>query len=279
MILAAQAGAIAANILRRPADPYVLIDGNWLRQEILEFGKRYFGISELPVDWFMPFPSSNKTFYFDALPSKKPSQDQATFDAIHAAKAAELARISEFPNTHVRSGVAFHRKQRGGLEQKGVDILLAIQAMVMAYRGVTSNIVLVLGDLDFLPLVDELVSIGVTVELRHSKRTNKELIRAADRASPLRIDEMMTAFHSQSYYLPTSLVIDPQSSRPPETGGWIAADEGKAALVPTGSEWSLKIFYPEKAPIHLRHASKDTLIAWGEDHFDLRTAVSEHEGS
>ena len=89
-------------------------------------------------------------------------------------------RLSISPNLHVRSGISRYRKRRG-LEQKGVDILLAVEALQHATLGNIDTACFMLSDLDFYPVFDALVQTRVKSTLYYDPhRTSKDLIYAAD---------------------------------------------------------------------------------------------------
>jgi hypothetical protein len=88
-------------------------------------------------------------------------------------------------NFHVRSGESRFRRRRG-LEQKGVDILLAIEALQHATLGNVDTACFMLSDLDFYPLFDALVQTRVKSTLYYDPHhTSRELIYAADLAQAL----------------------------------------------------------------------------------------------
>jgi uncharacterized LabA/DUF88 family protein len=66
--------------------------------------------------------------------------------------------------------------------QKGVDVLLAVDMLVGAFGGVFDVAILVAGDADFIPVVEEVKRRGVMVVVAaESKSTAEDLRRAADR--------------------------------------------------------------------------------------------------
>ena len=265
------AGAIAARMLRR-SDPYVFVDGAWLRAEAQSLMKRYFEVDELPHDWFAPFNASEKTFYFDALPGIKPDQTQESFAAVAAAKQFELDYINSLPNVHVRSGVSFHRRRRG-MEQKGVDILLAIQALTTAYRGTSSNMMLVLGDLDFAPLVEELVAIGVSVKLLHSHATNAELVRAADTAGKLTVHDFQPLVTKLGFALPQQVA---SGERWNDDEGEVYGSEhhtpdASVRIMERAGQWQSTLYSGDSAHVVMRSPKRSSLIAYMQDFYQLQS--------
>ncbi len=64
----------------------------------------------------------------------------------------------------MRTGTSRYRKKRG-LEQKGVDILLAIEAYQNAVQGNMDIVEILTSDLDFYPVFDALVQTRVKAHL------------------------------------------------------------------------------------------------------------------
>ena len=70
-----------------------------------------------------------------------------------------------------------------------VDRQLAVDALLMASRGLFGSCTLIAGDLDFKPLITALVEMGINVELLYPKdETNEDLKAAADSAEAVDID-------------------------------------------------------------------------------------------
>ena len=174
-----------------PARPsgtsYLFIDGENLNQTLQKLSRKYFSDEKLFVNWAALRGNGKKAFYYDAISVKNEGEDDNTYSQRVGPKRAELEKIEQQDNYHVRSGDVRHRKRRGN-EQKMVDVQLAVDALLMASRGLFSGITLLTGDLDFRPLVTALVEMGVDVKLLYPPgETNVELIAAADRAVPLNI--------------------------------------------------------------------------------------------
>jgi uncharacterized LabA/DUF88 family protein len=87
-------------------------------------------------------------------------------------------RIRCLPRFEVRLG---HLRRRGTdsttgrpiLQQKGVDVLLAIDVVRIALRGGVAQIALLAGDGDYLPLVKVAKDAGVITRLYHAQGTTE----------------------------------------------------------------------------------------------------------
>lgn len=166
---------------------YLLVDAESLRQTLNKISTRVFGGIDLPIDWTKLRSSYRKVFYYDAIPVQQHGEDDAAYVSRVAPKRAELRLIERQAGFHVRSGDAVYRKNRGN-EQKMVDVQLAVDALLMASRGLFASVTLITGDLDFKPLVSAMVDIGVDVHLQYpAKETNEDLLAAANRAEPINL--------------------------------------------------------------------------------------------
>jgi len=192
-------------------DSFLFIDAGCLQALLRYASEAYFGGVQVEIDYQRLRRGARKVFFYDALPVKKEKQDQAEFDAVFDEKLRYLDTIGRSDGYHVVSGDAISRKskndrERGGLEQKKVDILLAVDMLRFAHQGVLKDAVLMTSDLDFAPLIDALVAMGVDVTLLYQEgRTNGELIRAADKAIPMQLAEIhgwMVGDQQASFRLP-----------------------------------------------------------------------------
>jgi uncharacterized protein (TIGR00288 family) len=88
--------------------------------------------------------------------------------------------VRRLPDTHVGEGYA--RRRRGVLQQKGVDVRLAVDALEAAVAQRVRIIGPVAGDADFVPLVEAIRRAGPhMVVLAFRESLAAELRGAADR--------------------------------------------------------------------------------------------------
>jgi hypothetical protein len=166
---------------------YLFIDGECLSATLRKIGERYLGGVTPSLDWTRVRKPHRKVYYYDAIPVQRPDEDDNAH-SIRAAKHSELAGIEREAGFHVRTGEA-HRRRRRGNEQKMVDVQLAVDALLMASRGLFGSCTLITGDLDFKPLVSALVEMGIDVRLLYPKdETNDYLMAAADSAEAVTVD-------------------------------------------------------------------------------------------
>lgn len=112
--------------------------------------------------------------YYDALPNESATPE-------------EKARIEEYWRTieklnDVHLGFGELRGLKRKVRQKGVDTLIAVDMVAGAYSQLFDIAVLVAGDADFVPVVEEVKRRGVMVAIAgRSNSTSSELMAAADR--------------------------------------------------------------------------------------------------
>lgn len=177
----------------QPMSRYVFIDGAALLRFVSDATKRVPLEAEPSMNYgtFLTRLNALRGFFYDAYPSRRENQTEDDFQDQFHQKDVFLRRLSRVDRMHVRTGVSRHRKGRG-LEQKGVDIQLAIDAYQHAVLGNMEEAVLVTNDLDFLPLLDALTQTRVRTELRYViGKTSDDLLEAADRAVPLTLSEFL----------------------------------------------------------------------------------------
>jgi len=158
---------------------YLFIDGAYLRSR-LKYISKHFAIDPLDFN-FEAFRSSiaQKAFYYDCLPARGPSENGDDYDKRVEPQQKVFKAIRSFSGYHVFLGEAVHSS--GGIVQKGVDIVIAVDMLTHSFRGVIDRAILFAGDRDFKPLVSALVQQGVYVTVGyHPKSVAEELLDAAD---------------------------------------------------------------------------------------------------
>jgi uncharacterized LabA/DUF88 family protein len=125
---------------------------------------------------------AHRIYYYDAIDYTK---DDKESDTDYETRIEELEALHEYidsrPGFHVRAGRVRKSPRKEKREQKGVDVLLAVDALEHAARGNMNQAIILTGDLDFEPLLSSLVRLGVRTKLVYVPRTtSKELMRAAD---------------------------------------------------------------------------------------------------
>jgi len=171
---------------------YRLIDGNFLR-DLCEAYSSELGVDLWPKINWPYFNRSARTFIYDSLPAKKQSQAEEAFEIEYSSRAADLDRLARIPNVFVKDGFSRVRKKIGR-QQKGVDILLATDAILFAIRGIADELHIYTNDLDFFPVFEALQSTSCRGRLFHNlERPPNDLIPFADSAEPIRLNDLLEA--------------------------------------------------------------------------------------
>jgi uncharacterized LabA/DUF88 family protein len=148
-------------------------------------GQKHLRTGDLIELDYQNFFQHRKIFYYDALPTQKPDQSDAEFEAALDVAQRRHSVLRQVYGCHVNVGKTVAKKRKK-LEQKGVDVLLAIEALGHVHRKNAKEVTLLTGDEDFTPLVRELVREGAYVTVWHEKKsTSVDLIEAADFAQDL----------------------------------------------------------------------------------------------
>jgi uncharacterized LabA/DUF88 family protein len=110
--------------------------------------------------------------YYDGLPDEPVDEERLRC----------WTAIEQTPNVHLGFGFVRGRKGKMPRQQKAVDTLLSVDMLVGAFNGIFGNALLVAGDADFVPAVQEVQRRGVHVCVVASPTNlSPELRWAADR--------------------------------------------------------------------------------------------------
>ena len=166
---------------------YAFVDLGYLLGELAELSEFVLGRADLRPriadlkDVFRPVSRGGflRLIVYYAAEADPSSQERADKQAATIAWLAEVQRV---PDVHVRWGDVIHRPRKGGRIQKRVDVMLAVDMMKHAFRHTMDRAILLAGDLDFQPLVQEVVEAGcrVTVAAAVGRSGAAELLDTAD---------------------------------------------------------------------------------------------------
>lgn len=160
----------------------IFIDGGYLRKNLCDsFGDDNIDFGELLdilLNWYNSLPSylfqANliRAYYYDAIVSEEDKE---------FAKQKEYFKSVTNPFSFtVRLG-RLVRSSKKKFKQKGVDILMAIDALSKAYENHYDTAIFVLGDRDFLPLVEAVKDAGKkTIGVFWISNVASELLAAFD---------------------------------------------------------------------------------------------------
>ena len=162
---------------------YLFIDGASLIATYENLVTKIYPDPVPDIDWSKIIKGYDRVFYYDALPAKKDNETQEQYEQRFDAKKNEHDKLKTLSNFHVREGVSRFRRRTRGTEQKGVDILLAIEAYQQALQSNMDTAEFILSDLDFFPLLEALVNTRVKTRLIYDVyATSRELVHSADQS-------------------------------------------------------------------------------------------------
>jgi uncharacterized LabA/DUF88 family protein len=163
---------------------YLFVDGGCLRQMVEDAAARYEGFAIQHLDFSKTAVGYSKAFYYDSLPPRKKDEDDCAYDLRSAPAEDFFSSLRAIPGVHVYEGDA--RRRRKQVQQKKVDIMIAVDMLTHSFSRNMHQAALLTSDLDFKPLIDALVQHGMHVELWYPHgKPNRELIYAADVRRPL----------------------------------------------------------------------------------------------
>ena len=176
---------------------YLFVDGAYLSRAMGDWGMKWYGeaVSFSPIHLGSQF---DKVFYYDALPPQKEDMSDADHARVISERMGYFNVLRSFAGWHVSFGDAKRRGRGSGkrVDQKEVDVLMAVDMLTHAHRKNADRMSFVAGDLDFRPLLEALVREGTYVTLVFDPRSiAEELAQAADALRPLHFMAMHYLTH------------------------------------------------------------------------------------
>lgn len=170
---------------------YLFIDGACLDDILTRIGNDFFNGDKVELRYeFLGHPY-DKVFYYDALPKKNKTESEKDYSIRYSQKVSFLNSLKLKDKFHVYEGVVFERREQ--LNQKAVDIMIAVDMLRHSFRRNMNKATLLTGDMDFKPLLDALVLEGMYTTLWYDPRiTSRELLYAADSSQILNLNTIYT---------------------------------------------------------------------------------------
>ncbi len=184
-----------------PPDAYLFVDGHYFLSNYRDVtGAIYGEPGEIEprnvlavLDGHGPF-RIQKGFLYDAVADLTPeeAENSPARAEMVAAKESLHKRWRASRGMHVIQGTSVRREgRRTNFEEKEVDILLAVDALEYAARGVIRYVVLVAADRDYVPLVEALLRFGVYVKVASfAWKTQSNLFEAADERQVIDVQDI-----------------------------------------------------------------------------------------
>lgn len=165
---------------------YLFIDGAFLDHVLTDISKEFFNSETIEIDFKKISRSYDKVFYYHALPGRKSEESIGDYEARISEKEEYFNKLKLIPMFHVYEGVTYGKA--GRIRQKAVDVKIAVDMLKHTINNNMDLASLVAGDMDFRPLLDSLVSEGMTTTLiYYHPKTSNELLYSADIAQPITI--------------------------------------------------------------------------------------------
>lgn len=164
----------------------IFIDAGYLEYVLQEeFGGAKIDFSKFPrevASLVRPDIDLLRTYYYNCLPWKSSSPTRQESE-----KFGRMERffnmLDNLPRFEVRKGKLARREDSNGnahFKQKRVDVLMSVDLVKLAVGRHITHAVLVTGDSDFVPAVQEARQAGVSIWLLHGQKPHNELWTAAD---------------------------------------------------------------------------------------------------
>lgn len=164
----------------------IFVDGGYLDWILRDSGAPRIDYEKLAA-WIARDHELLRTYYYHCLPyqSSPPSREEA---ARFGAKQRFFAALRRLDRFEVREGKLEYRGTDRGtgtpiFEQKRVDILLAVDLVLLATRHRIDTAAVISGDSDFLPAIAAAKNEGVMIHLCHGvgpTRPHRDLWDVAD---------------------------------------------------------------------------------------------------
>lgn len=157
---------------------YLFIDGNYLRRAYEDTMRQIFpanAVSQRTLNFptIKKAAQASKVFYYDTVDGDKADADD---------RRQFIEFLNGLDGFHIREGTVSTREKK----QKQVDVALAVECLTHAFHKNVWHVSLLAGDLDFKPLVDALVNLGIHVHVFYERKSgNRKLYRAADVGVPI----------------------------------------------------------------------------------------------
>lgn len=194
----------------RSEDTYLFIDGEYLRR-IFDDAMRWMFLcptrdEDIDYTEIKRLAQAKRVFFYDCIDDEKQqNESEPEFQKRVRTQETFFTKLGELKGFHIRQGSlkGTGKKRR----QKEIDVLLATDMLTHGYDGNMATAVLLAGDLDFRPAVENLVRRGVFVEVWYEPRSaSAELPGAADHGKRLgfhTLHDWGTAYFQKHHPLPT----------------------------------------------------------------------------
>lgn len=226
----------------------------------------------LDVDYRRLKGNYTKAFYYDAIPVREDGEAEPAYEARIKPIRAVLDAVAATDGMHVYEGDA-RRRRRRGLEQKKVDVMLAVDMLTHAFRRNMHKATLLTGDGDFKPLIDALVQDGMFVTLWYPPdETSVELMQAADARKRLDMRALAGLLTDESrmrFALPDSQNVHPSMPIGDAIDNW-QVDGKEYGLFKNGNEFIVTWVHNQLNRLQIKHSDFELLCEYCRDSVEIQ---------
>ena len=188
----------SAGILKPLERVVIFIDGGYVRglfsnlfrdDNVNYANVNYANVRNDLLNWYNALPANPfranliRIYYYDGITDDK---EDAQAHAKQREYFESLMDRHSFLSVELGEAV----KTKGTFRQKGVDVLLTIDSLSMAYLDIYASGLFLLGDRDFIPLINTIKGTGKkTFGIYYKENVSRELVRSFDFS--LVLDEKM----------------------------------------------------------------------------------------
>lgn len=169
-------GITQATLNPQPA-VYTFVDGGYLRAKFHGAMLRAFGtVPEIDFGMLRNFSRANRLFYYDCeVEDGTPSSEYQLWTE------RQFTLVRKADTCRLKLGTLRRSGKKKPASQKEVDVLLSVDLLACAFRQNMQEAVLIAGDLDFRPAIEEVVRHGTRVHLFYDESgVSQELLDSVD---------------------------------------------------------------------------------------------------
>ncbi len=134
-----------------------------------------------------------RTYYYNCLPYQQPAPTEEEKKRFAQAQKFHAA-LKSLPRFEVREGMLLYRgTDRNGKPiyvQKGIDIQIGVDLVLLSAKQQISHAVIVAGDSDLIPALSVAKNEGVLIHLYHGSMPQRKLVEIADERTQITAEFM-----------------------------------------------------------------------------------------
>jgi uncharacterized LabA/DUF88 family protein len=249
---------------------YLFVDGGSLRGKLDNVSRAYFNGNSFNLDFTRLVSDFTKVFYYDAVPVRNEGEAEDIYHARIRPQRQLLDSAAGVDRIHVYEGDA-RKRRKVGLEQKKVDVMIAVDMLTHTFRHNMHKATLLTGDNDFKPLIDALVQEGMFVTLWYPcGETSKELMNAADtrkRLGLLQLRDLLTSDSARDFSIPVATNMNPSVEPGKSITEWVTGGV-RYTLNMEQDEYIVLRDGDKLNRLHLRHRDIELLRLYCKEEFD-----------